>query len=610
MPAATTVKELGRLTKAQLLETIIQQSDNFSLLEERLVDLELELEDLGWIKEAADSEDDFSKEGLKKLIELSRIMYLKNPLIHHACDVQTNYVWARGATFTAPTEQVDEIVQGFLNNRQNLVEFSSHEARIAKELQLQQDGNIFFVLWVSDGDQDEPEDEIGHVYIRTLPVQEILDGDIIYNPDDDREVWYYKRVYSRKTLDLDSGRYTRKKVIEFYPDWRYFLKLEELEDSGIEVERPTRIGSERNGGEVRWNAPVYHLKAGGLPTGRWGVPQHYSAFSWARAVTKDLEDYATIRRALAKFVFKMSVEGGKNVVKDARTRLQSGVRALPTPAREDNPAGPAGQVAIVRKGLVDLEPVKTAGVQPSPEEGRRLWLMVSAGTGIPETILSGNADVGNLATAKTLDRPTELQMQNRQTLWADVFRDTLGFVISRTMKLTNKIPDRVKVTRQMMPTKAAQPGVPNEPEIVTETQDTDLSINVEFPSILERDPKETVAGIVDAATLMGRSTAKTMPDRVLVDLLLRALGLNEEVSDILEDMFPDGAMWFPEAPEPALQPGQFDPNTGEQVPAPGTEGLPRPQDINLEEADEDKFRRGLIAMREVLTGAGNGRTPH
>ncbi len=609
---------LRAMDKKDLESLLLVEAEQFTLLEERYAELELELEDVGWIREGVESENEFSAAGLKRLIALSRIMYLRNPLIRNAVDVQTNYVFAQGVTFSAPTPEVDDIVQGFLNDRQNLVEFTSHEARIGKETQLQNEGAIFFILWTDDTDTETK----AHITIRTIPIEQILDGDIISNPEDDREVWFYKRVWEQKTLDLVTGARGRKRVVTYYPDWRYLLKVEE---EGLDM--PDQLGGQGSDdrGDVLWNAPVYHLKVGGLHNMRHGIPEKYPAFSWARAVSQDLNDYATIRRALARFAWSMVVQG-RGSVAEAKAKLNSAAEAFELTNEAGTNPPSTGSTFITKrtldgKPLADLQPIKTAGAQPSPEEGRRLWLMVSAGSHIPETILSGNADVGNLATAKTLDRPTELHMRNRQTLWADVFRDILGFVINRATQMTSKVPETIEVTvRQQVPIEKPAPtvnefGLPVpapdpgfQEQVSTEQQDTDLSIQVDFPSILERDTNQTVDAIIAAATLSGKTPAKTMPDRVLVDLLLRALGLNEEVSEILDDMFPDGAMWFapaaptvpnpndPNAPNTPTQPtppnGGSDPNAPDPV---------LPVDLGEADIDEAKFRRGLKAFRESLT---------
>ena len=58
--------------------------------------------------------------------------------------------------------------------------------------------------------------------------------------------------------------------------------------------------------------------------------------------------------------------------------------------------------------------------------------MVAAATGLPESFF-GDVSVGTLATARSLDRPTELKFHSRQTLWADVLRDLLGYVIDQAV---------------------------------------------------------------------------------------------------------------------------------------------------------------------------------
>jgi len=107
---------LQRLTRTELREVVAGQYMNETLLLERLDELELELEDASWIRQMSQAEQEFSASGLQRLIQLSRLMTLKNPLIDHAVHIQANYVWARGATFTAPNEQVNDIVQGFLGD--------------------------------------------------------------------------------------------------------------------------------------------------------------------------------------------------------------------------------------------------------------------------------------------------------------------------------------------------------------------------------------------------------------------------------------------------------------------------------------------------------------
>ena len=55
---------------------------NNEVLNERLAQLELQLEDQGWTSLTGGSETEFSRDGLRRINTLARMMYLKNPLIH------------------------------------------------------------------------------------------------------------------------------------------------------------------------------------------------------------------------------------------------------------------------------------------------------------------------------------------------------------------------------------------------------------------------------------------------------------------------------------------------------------------------------------------------
>src|SRR6266704_6455450 len=348
---------------------------------ERIAELELALEDQGWRRLSIETDHEFSRDGLTKVIRLSRAMYLSNPLINHAVQVCADYIWGQGITVVARDAGINGVIQRFFDDRRNLVELTGHEARVAKEVELETSGNLFLVLFTNPS--------TGAVRVRSIDVDEVRS--IISNPEDAKEPWYYLREWSQAELPsgvMQTG--ATKRMVAYYPDWNYRARV-----------RPSSIGDY----PVQWDAPVMHFRVGGLPTMRFGVPEVYQALAWARSVKEDLEDYATIRRAQSKFAWRLNTLGGKNAVAAAKTRLGSTV-GLATSAGETNPPPIAGSTFIQGEGA-NLEPIKTAGMTPSPDEARRLWLMVSAGTGIPETMLRVDGPVGNYATAKSLDRTTE-----------------------------------------------------------------------------------------------------------------------------------------------------------------------------------------------------------
>lgn len=481
---------------AQLREAVQQveqqYDDSLLFMRERLAELELALEDRGWERLMMDGERELSRDGLRRICALSRLMYLKNPLINRAVSIQAAYVFGQGVNINSNDEATNTIIQAFVDDPANQAELTSHQARMLKEVDLTVLGNIFFVLFTGVD---------GAVKVRTLPVDEVVD--IICNPEDAKEKWYYKRVWTPRTFDLSSGLYQGQQEEAFYPDWRY--------NPGV---KPQTI----NGKRVEWASPVYHMKVGGMSDMRFGVPETYAALDWATAYKNFLEDWATIARALSRFAWNLTTTGGSRGVAAAKTKLNSTVGMGGV---ETNPPPVAG-ATFVGTDQTKLDPVRTAGANASAEDGRRLLLMVAAATGLPETFF-GDASVGTLATAKSLDRPTELKMIDRRTLWGDTFKDLIGYVLA----------------------KKEQPGG------LTIVMNADVQIDVTFPALLEHAVKEAVDAIVSAATLDGKALAGTMEVELVARMLLTALG-EDDVDELLAGM--DFAAM---APDPAAP---IDPN--------------------------------------------------
>lgn len=469
-------------------------------LQERIAALELALEDTDWIRMGFESDREFSRTGLKKIAEYSRIMYLKNPLIQRGINVQRDYVFGQGVVIQAEDPDVDEVVQAFLNDDKNKTELTSHQARTGKEVELSIEGNIFFVFF--------PSKATGRVLIRTIQADEI--EEIICNPEDSKDPWYYKRVWSVKRLDMASGSFEQESRTAYYPDWRYQPR-----------NKPGQIGSH----PIEWDSPVYHMKVGGLPSMKFGVPESYAALDWAKAYKSFLEDWATIVRAYARFAWNVVTKSRKGV-QAAKKKLAS---TLSTSSEEKNPSPSVGSFFVGTEGE-SVAPIRTAGATTSAEDGRRLLLMVAATMGLPETFF-GDVSVGTLATARTMDRPTELKIVSRQTMWEDAFTAILDYVVLwavRAGSVKGTIVDE-------------EDGTPTvELEVDPETgEPRSAAVRVEFPPVLEHDTNQTVSSIVDAATLKGSTSAGTIDMKTVSRLLLTTLGV-DDVEALLDMMYPEG----------------------------------------------------------------------
>ena len=483
-PELDEMRDRLRISDANL--SLVQEQ----LLQETITELSLSIEDRQWIA-LNKIVGDFDRSQLTDIWALSRLMYLKNPLINRAVNLQSYYVWGQGWSIAAASPLVDERVQAFLDDPQNRAELTSHQARTLKEVDLQVYGNLFFVRFT--------DRESGAVQVRTIPCTEVTE--IIANPDDRRDIWYYRREWVQSMLDEATGLISQHSLVTYYPDWQHQVP---------NGRRPDTIGNK----PVLWESPIYHVKVGGLTDMQFGVPETYQAIDWARAYKSFLEDWATIVRAYARFAWYLRVPSKEGVAAaKARFGTTLGVGGS---SGETNPPPVVGSMLIGQEGY-EPAPIRTAGATTHADDARRLLLMVCAAMGLPETFF-GDASTGTLATAKSLDRPTELKFRDRQMLWADIFRNILGYVVDTAQEaLVNPLP-----------------------KIDPETdEDLDEHLDITFPPILEHDVEQSVRAIVSAATLDGKPLAGTIPDmETLSRMLLTALG-EQNTDELLAAMFPE-----------------------------------------------------------------------
>jgi hypothetical protein len=490
----TAVKESGNgrgdLSRDQLVESLRQHEDSTELLVERIAELELALDDEGWIRLGLEGELDFSLDGIRRIIKLSRLMSIKNPLIKRSVWVQAFYVFGQGMQVRARDARVTSAVDRFLSDPANEKVLTRHSARRDREVDLQVEGNLFLAMFVNSS--------TGEVKVRFLPVLQI--EDIVHNPDDADEPWWYKRVWQERRFNAEKGSYVTKRRVRYYRDWQI-------------PEKPggrKTIGSDRVADDV-W---IMHIKVGALPGMKFGVPETYAGMDWARAYKTYLENWASIAKSLARFAWRL--RGKTRQLRNAKTKLGTTVGDDEGSAETTPPPGTAG-VGLVPENMV-LEAIPKTGAQVSANDGLQLRKMVAAGTNTPDPILSNDPQQGSMATARTLDRPTELGMRDRQLMWADIYRDLLGFVVRKQVAAPN---GKLK-------------------EAVTEDEgEPDLGIEVSFPPLLERDIRDSVRAVVDAYTMGGRPAAGLIPQELTTRMLLVALGA-EDIDAVVEEMKKDG----------------------------------------------------------------------
>lgn len=476
-------------TVDELSEALRQEQATNELLIESITDLEQD--NAGWVRlEQLSGQLAFTRQGLNEIAASARLNWLANPLIRRGVNVRTYYTWGQGVEISARDADVNEVVQAFLDDKLNQQVLFGHDARQDTDRALQLDANLFLSLFTSP--------LTGRVQVRSLPWTEITR--VVSNPQDRADRWFYLREWDATVIDPVNGGMRTDRQRAFYPVLGY-----------RPVTRVKRIGDV----EVRWDSPTLHVRVGQLDGMDFGVSEVYSALAWARAYKAFLEDWASLAKALSKFAWKGKAKPGRTsalreVVEGRTTTTTGGARS----------ASGAGQALISSGDVTDLTPISKTGATLDADSGRPLAMMVAAAMDIPYTILMGDPDIGNLATAKTLDRPTELAMQARREMWAGIYRQLIEYVVDQAVKAPRG-PLHGTLGRD-------EYGA----EVITLANDAPRDVDIDWPSILEHDIKELVDAIVAA------DGTERVPPEVIARLLLTALGV-ENVDEVMTSLVDD-----------------------------------------------------------------------
>lgn len=486
------------VTLAETQAELFAATAHNEILQESLADLELAMEDRGWSKIAFGAQQDFSRAGLNRIADTARVMLIANPLIRRAVMLRVVYVWGQGvhiagrATGDDSGQDVNAVVQAFLDDESNKTAFTSGQAREEMEKALATDGNLFPAYFTNP--------LTGRVQVRRIPFAEV--DDVITNPEDKWDPWFYKRVWTVEVVEAGySGTRTRKETRRaYYPALGFRPRL-----------RPRMV----DGIPVQWDAPVDHVHVNRLDGQKFGIGDTYAALPWAKAYREFLEDWAKLVKALSRYAWRLSGDKSSKV-RAAVDRMRA---AVPVPAA-DGSGGPVGGTAAYGPGA-HLEAIPKTGATIDAGSGRPLAAMVAAATGVPVTMLLGDPGVtGARAVAETLDKPTELEPGMRRDLWSDVHHRLFDYVIRQAVKAPQgPLRGTVRIDADGR-------------ERIELAGDVEATVDIDWPDLSEMDPAKLIEAIA-AADATGK-----MPPLTTVRLLLQALGV-KDVDELLEDMTDD-----------------------------------------------------------------------
>jgi len=467
---------------------------------ERLWELELALEDRGWVREVTQAALEFSRLGVQQLIKICRVYAIKNPLIKRTAEICMLYVFGRGFEVRSEDDAENDCIQDFLKLNDGVL---GHVAAANLETSIQTDGTLYF------GCDTLPDGTVKLTMIEPLEVM-----DIICKATDKSTPLYFYRNWVQEDFDPLTGAKSATPMKCWYPS------VEATMDPKTEL---PPAGTVINGAPLNVNMPVLRVKVGSPRFWRWGLPPIYACIDWARAYKDFLEDWATVQRALARFALMVETKGGPGAIAAYNALFNTTFADSGGTQIERNPPPNVASAHVSGPGN-QIQPFKTANAQTSPEQARRVLLMHCAGSGMPETFF-GDASTGSLATAVSLDRPTELKFTEIQRRWTATIRTLLEYAL---MCAKQSPGSKMREARQANP--APQP----------------TEIYIKFPNVIEHDIQTMIQAIYDIGTAGGKNGvfAGIVDRRTIADLLLAEIGF-EKRGQLLDKIYGAGSKYNP-----------------------------------------------------------------
>lgn len=441
-----------------------------------------------WVSTMTYEQSIHSRGLLTEVTRLTRTASIMNPLLRRAMSLRCAYIWGSGVSITATAQggdgqDVNAVVQAFLDTPGNqLVEDLVDQVN---ERALGTDGNVFLAHFT--------DPRTGAVSVRRLPWEQV--SEIITNPEDSSEPWYYRRDWSVTVIDQNTGRMRTEVRRAYYPDLGYRPAI-----------RPKQLAwQEARSWPVFWDAPVLHMAVNRLDGWTFGTGDLLAAVDWARAYSIFLEDWAKLVKSLSTFAWRATTKS---------TKTTNVARQLAAAA-----AGMTVGGAVVETADQSLEAIPKTGATIDSGSGRPLAAMVASATDVPVTMLLGDPGVtGARATAETLDRPTEDMASMRRQAWTATFRRSLDYVIDQAI-LAPSGPLKGTVTRD--PYTGAM--------VCSLTDGTPRSLEIVWPEL-----DETPVDVLVKAIVTADSTQK-LPPLTVVRLLCDALGI-DDVDEVIDQV--------------------------------------------------------------------------
>jgi hypothetical protein len=348
----------------------------------------LQFEDNGWNPPGIPSKKGFTLNEIKATSAKIRETTEGNPLLKRGAGLRTSYIFGRGVHFNEQPPRV----QRYLEIPQNQDVLFSPEAQVINERSHFTDGQ-FFVLGNSTTKT-----------FQRIPFDQITG--VVTNPDDEEDIWYYRRSWSRSAENLLNGSSTNKELQVWYPTDTY---------NPANGRFASKIQNHPVDANFRMFASRVNRRAGQV----WGVPDAFPALPWAHAYNEYLKDGSRMLKALSMFAWQLKSK--------TRSGAASAAAAIATPSTSGSTAVLGNDMelsSLPRASAIDLT------------DGRPLGSMVASALEVSVVaLLSDPGTSGAYGTAQTLDVPTIKAMEARQHVWTQFYSRVMRFIGAKEVEI-------------------------------------------------------------------------------------------------------------------------------------------------------------------------------
>lgn len=378
-------------------------------LEEAISNLDLYLEQQGWSSISGLGGYTTAGPSLRQIHAASKLirdMSVMSSWVKRGLDLRRGYIWDGGIHYDLPVLEVNK--QGKPSNAQvaartlrdrindpfNRANFFGPTAREVREGALYCDGQIIYV-----GDDDTRS-------IKALPISNVTG--YYCNPEDETEVWAYRRSWMDYSADRISG--TERS------EW-IFTNL--FWDKGPGRLGPrggraplTSITMDTQTDPVSQTKRLFVRKVNTHDGWVFGTPDAMGGMAWVEQYRQFLLSGKQMSDAMAKIwgVVKVNTQAGANNV----------MAKMAAPGSSDD------SLAVIGTGN-SLASLATAGQSYDFEKGIDLLAGFAAAINVSVVALSANPATsgGSYGAAKALDLPEQLTTKARQELHIDLDREVL-----------------------------------------------------------------------------------------------------------------------------------------------------------------------------------------